>query len=327
MKAQKNFRFLGLLLAIALFAFSCSKEEFSSSKPKGGDSTDPVFQGMSQEELAKHNEKIAQLPEPAENQIINRSPIIYIGELCGSGPFGGTHGYFRSINNSALWDYYYFYGNAGDVVTIDGDRLSCEMDMAFSLFSGVTNDNAGVSSNFGGPNMTFLRFGDDQQPPFCTPDCFSYYDPFASLVLPSTGLYTLAVYDFIGGACSGAPYDYRLNITGLAAQADCDSDGWGDPCDPDDDNDGVADESDAFPCSNQDATVNIDGCDSGVGNYLFPDGSTMMDHILACAADAGNHGAFVSCVSHLTNEWKQDGLITGAQKAAIVSCAAGSNIP
>jgi len=110
-------------------------------------------------------------------------------------------------------------------------------------------------------------------------------------------------------------------------QEDCESDGLGDVCDDDDDNDGVLDVDDAIPCSNVDPTVNIDGCDSGVPNGVLEDGTTFMDAILACAANATNHGEFVSCVSHLTNAWKAAGLITGAQKGDILACAAGASIP
>ena len=110
-------------------------------------------------------------------------------------------------------------------------------------------------------------------------------------------------------------------------QEDCDQDGLGDACDNDDDNDGVADATDVIDCSNTDATVNIDGCNSGVANHVFADGSTMMDKILQCAANASNHGEFVSCVSALTNQWKKAGLITGAQKGAIMACAANADIP
>jgi hypothetical protein len=35
-----------------------------------------------------------------------------------------------------------------------------------------------------------------------------------------------------------------------------------------------------------------------------------------------NRGKFASCVSALTNQWKRAGLITGAQKDAIMGCAA-----
>ena len=44
-------------------------------------------------------------------------------------------------------------------------------------------------------------------------------------------------------------------------------------------------------------------------------------------ARLGNHGAFVSCVSHYTNGLKKDGTISGAQKGAIQSCAGGASIP
>lgn len=46
-----------------------------------------------------------------------------------------------------------------------------------------------------------------------------------------------------------------------------------------------------------------------------------------CAANANRHGKFVSCVAHLTNDWKKEGVITGEEKGAIMSWAAGSNIP
>jgi hypothetical protein len=42
---------------------------------------------------------------------------------------------------------------------------------------------------------------------------------------------------------------------------------------------------------------------------------------------ARNHGDFVNEVVKLTNEWKKAGLITGAQKGAIQSCAASASIP
>lgn len=72
------------------------------------------------------------------------------------------------------------------------------------------------------------------------------------------------------------------------------------------------------------ATVVIDGCDSGVPNTLFANGCTISDLIAQCAAGAKNHGQFVSCVTHLTNSLKDQGLITGEQKSAIQSCAAKS---
>jgi hypothetical protein len=100
---------------------------------------------------------------------------------------------------------------------------------------------------------------------------------------------------------------------------------------PDADLDGIADEVDCSPNSDRRPTVIIDGCDTGVPNTFFSSGPnagcTISDLIRRCAADAGNHGGFVSCVSHLTNELKNDGLITGSQKGAIMSCAANASLP
>jgi PA domain len=100
---------------------------------------------------------------------------------------------------------------------------------------------------------------------------------------------------------------------------------------PDADLDGIADNMDCSPNSDRRPTVIIDGCDTGVPNTFFSSGPnagcTISDLILRCAANAGNHGGFVSCVSHLTNDLKKDGLITGIQKGAIMSCAAKAGLP
>ena len=90
----------------------------------------------------------------------------------------------------------------------------------------------------------------------------------------------------------------------------------------DTDGDGLPDDVDACPVSDLSATVVIGGCDSGVANGLLDSGCTLNDLIAACAEGADNHGAFVACVAHLTNQLKDDGLITGREKGAIQRCAA-----
>jgi hypothetical protein len=102
-------------------------------------------------------------------------------------------------------------------------------------------------------------------------------------------------------------------------QANYDSDSQGDVCDADDDNDGVNDNVDANPHSNMQPTVTIGGCNSNSPNVVFPSGLTLMDRINAIVAT--NHGDFVSQVSAITNEAKALGLISGAQKGAIMGCA------
>ncbi len=74
-------------------------------------------------------------------------------------------------------------------------------------------------------------------------------------------------------------------------------------------------------------TIIIDGCDSGIADQTLENGSLMSNLIADCAEGVNNHGAFVSCVAQLTNEWKQDGLIDGQAKGAIQRCAARANIP
>lgn len=96
---------------------------------------------------------------------------------------------------------------------------------------------------------------------------------------------------------------------------------------PDADLDGAADNLDCEPNSNLAPTVVIGGCNSGVPNTLFISGCTISDLIAHIAAGSSNHGQFVSEVADLTNQLKKAGTITGAQKGAIQSCAAGASIP
>ncbi|HEY2292219.1 MAG TPA: PA domain-containing protein [Thermoanaerobaculia bacterium] len=93
------------------------------------------------------------------------------------------------------------------------------------------------------------------------------------------------------------------------------------------DGDGVPDGVDQCIGSSRDATVIIGGCNSGVPNTTFPTGCRISDQINDCAVDAKNHGAFVSCVSNLTNTLKANGVISGSQKGAIQSCAGQASIP
>jgi hypothetical protein len=53
----------------------------------------------------------------------------------------------------------------------------------------------------------------------------------------------------------------------------------------------------------------------------------MSDQIDICADNAKNHGAFVSCVASLSNDWKNKKLITDKGKGALQSCAAKAKLP
>ena len=93
----------------------------------------------------------------------------------------------------------------------------------------------------------------------------------------------------------------------------------------DSDGDGVNDDVDLFVNSNTDPTVAIDGCNSGVTNVQVGGGANMND--LIGAITAKNHGAYVSKVSKLADQWKKAGLISGRDKGKITSCAARSDLP
>jgi hypothetical protein len=92
---------------------------------------------------------------------------------------------------------------------------------------------------------------------------------------------------------------------------------------PDADLDMVPDDS-ADQCLGSDlrATVIIGGSNTGVPNLLFTNGCTITDLVNQCGVGAKNHGAYVSCVAHLTNNLSSAGFISGNQKGAIQSAAA-----
>lgn len=95
----------------------------------------------------------------------------------------------------------------------------------------------------------------------------------------------------------------------------------------DSDGDGINDDVDQCQDSDANATIIIGGCNTGVENKLFDTGCKMSDLIAQCAANARNHGKFVSCVAGLTNGWKKSGLISGREKGTVQNCAARADIP
>ncbi len=93
---------------------------------------------------------------------------------------------------------------------------------------------------------------------------------------------------------------------------------------PDSDLDGVANASDRVANSVFTPTIAIDRIDTGVPNKLLDDGSTMSDVIADQAAAARNLRQFVGAVTKLAEGWRQESLITRAQKDAIISAASRS---
>lgn len=281
MKKMKKFSLLAAVIAFGLLT-SCSKDQ----------GTD-----VAQEENLSTKQQM--IKEMSTQQSATRAPISYAGVICGDDINGSTS--LNSYDNVAAAAFYSFDGTAGDVVSLNVTRTSPGLDPGMALFFGTTTDSNGIDVfGNGGPDMTYLGDWDDNvADPFGS--CFS--DPAVSgLILPSTGTYTLIVYDVLG---CGAPYNFVVQSSGIS----CDADG-----------DGCLDNVDPTPNSNTDATVNWNGCDSGVAN-VFIDCNSLNDLIAECAANSGSSGAFRTCVSNMTNDWVSAGIISRRDRLMIIRCA------
>ncbi|MDC1198759.1 thrombospondin type 3 repeat-containing protein [bacterium] len=168
--------------------------------------------------------------------------------------------------------------------------------------------------------------------------------------------------DSVGDVCDICPLDYDNDGDGdgvcgdvdncpyvlNADQSDTDADGQGDACDPDDDGDGVDDVTDNCQLTPNPDQADFDGDGEGDVCDLDDDGDGVTDAgdqclltevgavvdalgcsiAQLCPADNNwkNHGAYVKCVAHASEDFLFDGLITEEEKDAIVSEAGGSDI-
>ena len=79
----------------------------------------------------------------------------------------------------------------------------------------------------------------------------------------------------------------------------------------DQDGDGIPDSQDQCPNTPPGSIVNADGCS--------------IDQLVPCDGPWKNHGQFVSAMAHVTKEFEREGLITQAQRSAIMTAAAKSD--
>ena len=131
-----------------------------------------------------------------------------------------------------------------------------------------------------------------------------------------------------GDACCYGPLDgdgdgvddYEDNcpLAANANQHDWDNDGIGDVCDGDLDGDGVLNESDSCQFT-------------PVGDIVDPANGGSIDQLVPCEGPFGtttewkNHGQYVRSVTHTAKNFFEQGLITEANRGAIVSGAASSD--
>jgi hypothetical protein len=197
-------------------------------------------------------------------------------------------------------------GGADPAVTIPSARVALADGNALkaALAGGTVNVTLGVNPNVragADPNGKALLYAPN---PVASGSSISHFD-------------TLAFPNLLMEPAISADLPHGVDMT-LQQMTDI---GWFS------DGDGVPDGLDSCIGSDPNANIVIDGCDSGVANTVFANGCRISDSIEACAENAGNHGAFVSCVSHYTNSLKKAGTITDAQKDAIQGCAGGASIP
>ncbi len=95
-----------------------------------------------------------------------------------------------------------------------------------------------------------------------------------------------------------------------AGQADFDADGEGDACDGDADSDNVANAADQCADTALGAPVDATGCSA----------AQHLDR--SCAGPFKNHGAWVSCVAHVSQSLVGMGLLTTDERARLVTLAA-----
>jgi hypothetical protein len=123
-----------------------------------------------------------------------------------------------TFNDPATAQYWSFWGNQGDTVTIEVNRLESAFDPALWVFEGVFADTSAFS---GGSNNGFddfdpgwLKFADDE---IDVPGQDDNGDPraFVNLTLPNLGQYTVAVTNFASGSNDGGDgrFDYQITAS------------------------------------------------------------------------------------------------------------------
>jgi hypothetical protein len=134
------------------------------------------------------------------------TPIIYESVLSNGVPVLGSISQPNgSQDNPEGAVYYSFTANAGDLITVFGDRLSGPYDMSFWIFQGLFADTTAFGGSIDDSDLGFIAFGDDEDSPNI-PGPFG--DPRSLFAAPSTGVYTVVVTNFESDGTP--PYEFLL---------------------------------------------------------------------------------------------------------------------
>lgn len=158
-------------------------------------------------------------------------PVTYVGTIGntpfpfvdGTGILGTTER--SNFTQPALWEYYSFFGTAGDNLIIEVHRTTDIADPAMQICFGTTTDSTGILAfNRSGGPLCGSQMGpyidgvdDNNLIPHGVGGLFQ--DPRISVMLPLTGEYTLMVFDVAGRE---GITEFEIHVSGLTADADGD---------------------------------------------------------------------------------------------------------
>jgi hypothetical protein len=220
---------------------------------------------------------------------------------------------------------------AGDISTPTwyGDRYGAEPYFSSNLTdpantwnlwstNGTTNQLRFYESTAGAPGATFGSYTDPNWATFIGQNALSG-QPRASQEILSFSLQTGSAW---ATGFTGQLDGFTITLTdGSVARVNFEADVV------DTDGDGVPDDMDNCPNSDVRPKVDVNGAQAGsttINNTVGDEGCTTQDLVNKCAANAKNHGGYVSCITQLANELRSAGLITNAQKSEMTSAAAKS---
>lgn len=104
--------------------------------------------------------------------------------------------------------YFKFWGNAGTVYSVTGQRLDPAYDMAYWLFEGQFADTDAFGGSFDILDPGFVDFADDE-----IPNLGPYGDPFCEFTSATTGWFTIAVTNYATKA--SPPYRFQVQVSGI----------------------------------------------------------------------------------------------------------------
>ncbi|MBN1569148.1 MAG: PPC domain-containing protein [Acidobacteria bacterium] len=101
-----------------------------------------------------------------------------------------------SIEYAGDWDFYRFYGNAGQILTVvsDSTGLDSALDSLLIIYDADQNQIAYNDQNGLAPGL------------------YPQNDSFVQVQLPNTGIYYIAIQDYFGDAGDTTGYEYNLHI-------------------------------------------------------------------------------------------------------------------